>query len=349
MIFVDSKNLVFDQVINSINQYIVYRKIYDNVVLENVFCQDPAGVPVIHYNDISKINNTKSKLIIIDAFSEGFNNFDKFKVYPQDKKYIFFSNGIWDHHKFKLQFDYEILHWYYFLYESADRATNYSLVDSFQDQIYNFRSIKKFEFAALIGREKPWRDKLVSLILEKIRFENYVLNYQGQELKIKSRKFDIQYDFDNYSTDKKIYQFYTIAQSIPIDLYNESKVLMVVETTMSDHNEFHLTEKTIKALMTGIPFVLAGSYKFLENLRSLGFKTYNEIWSEEYDNIVDVDQRMNAIIETLNNIHAINWDQEKINKCQLIAYHNKQQLLNINSIMKEQILKIINQFKNYEI
>jgi hypothetical protein len=37
-----------------------------------------------------------------------------------------------------------------------------------------------------------------------------------------------------------------------------------------------------------MPFVVASSYNFLKNLRSMGFKTYCELWDESYDEIKDV-------------------------------------------------------------
>jgi hypothetical protein len=349
MIYVDCENYVFDQMVSAIDRCIDCNRLHSSITVENVFKKKSNGIPIFHFTDIEGIRSSKSNVIIIDLITEGYNKFKFFINYPQDKKYIFFSNGWWNKEKYPLNFDYEILYWNHLLYDCVKRSTDSCMVDFFQDQIYDFASNKQFEFTALIGDKRAWRDKLTSNLLKNVKFENYILNYHGVEMKAKSRQLDIAYEFANYSRSRVLHQHYTIAQSIPIKMFNNSKILLVVETTMYDHDEFHLTEKTVKALLTGIPFVLAGSAGFLRHLKSLGFKTYNEVWSEEYDSILSVDDRINKIIDTLNHINSMPWNKTVIDKCQQIAYHNKQQLLNVNSIMKQQILTVIEQFKNYEI
>jgi hypothetical protein len=349
MIPVDCNNYIFEDMVSAIDSYIEYTNLHFNKSIKNIFQKDSNGIPIIHFRDIDKIRESKSNIIIIDLITEGFNKFNFFNDYPNDKKYIFFSNGSWDQQKFPLDINYEILQWNYFIYDAVKRCTSSNLVDFFQDQQYVFSNSKEFEFSALIGHSRPWRETLTTRILENITFKNYILNYNGNELNCPSRHLDINYNFSNYDSYRTLSQYYTISSSIPIELYNKSKILLVVETTMNDHNEFHLTEKTLKALLTGIPFIVAGSYKFLENLKSLGFLTYSELWSEEYDNISSTDDRIDKVINTLTDISKMLWNQTTLDKCQQIAYHNKQLLLNVNSIMKRQIISILEQFKNYEI
>lgn len=46
---------------------------------------------------------------------------------------------------------------------------------------------------------------------------------------------------------------------------------------------FFPTEKTWRAIISKTPFVIQGPTGFLKNLKRLGFKTFNQYWSEEYD------------------------------------------------------------------
>ena len=68
-----------------------------------------------------------------------------------------------------------------------------------------------------------------------------------------------------------------------INRYDEIFLDVVCET-MHQGRTFYLTEKMARPLLTGTPFVVFGSRHYLQNLRRLGFKTFNDIWDEEYDN-----------------------------------------------------------------
>jgi hypothetical protein len=68
-----------------------------------------------------------------------------------------------------------------------------------------------------------------------------------------------------------------------IDRYDEIFLDVVCET-MHQGRTFYLTEKMARPLLTGTPFVVFGPQNYLQNLRRLGFKTFNDIWDEDYDN-----------------------------------------------------------------
>lgn len=349
VIRVNCGNSIFKDILISMNGFAAHQKIIGSTPIENPFVDAADGIPIIFYYDKKSIKSSPSKTIIVDMVTEGFNVLEQLKGYPTDKTYILFANGSWDQRQSDIGINYTVINWYYFLYDYVNRALNPRIVDSWQDKDYKFNKNKEFVFSSLIGDRRTWRDFLVNRIHNCLTFDNYVLNYAGQELKQQSRHDDIFYDFNQFDSVKSIYQHYTLSSSIPINLYNKSKLLLIVESTTYEHDEFHLTEKTIKALLTGIPFVICGSYKFLEQLRALGFKTYSEVWSEDYDQIQNNQDRIISIVDLLNDISTMDWDQSMVDKLQNIAYHNKAQLLNINSIMKKQILTIVNQFKDVNI
>jgi len=89
-------------------------------------------------------------------------------------------------------------------------------------------------------------------------------------------------------------------------------------------------------------------YTVYKNLKDLGFKTYDSLWSEAYDTIMDVKQRQLAIVELLNNINSMTWDQTIFDQSQQIAYHNQTRLLNIGDVARSQMDDIIRQFKDYD-
>ena len=98
-----------------------------------------------------------------------------------------------------------------------------------------------------------------------------------------------------------------------LDEYNTTFVSIVPETLFSDdgvsNDATFITEKTEKCFAAGHPFIMLSTPYFLENLRRLGFKTFSKWWSEEYDKIMDGQERMKSILGTLHSISQ--WSDEK--------------------------------------
>jgi hypothetical protein len=74
----------------------------------------------------------------------------------------------------------------------------------------------------------------------------------------------------------------------------------VVTETVFYHNKLHLTEKIFKPIVSKQPFMLLAAPGNLEYLRSYGFKTFDSIINESYDNIVDNDLRTEAVVDQLH-------------------------------------------------
>jgi hypothetical protein len=105
----------------------------------------------------------------------------------------------------------------------------------------------------------------------------------------------------------------------------ESTDIEVVLETLFDDSRLHLTEKSLRPIACGQPFILAATHGSLEYLKSYGFKTFDSIWDESYDKITDPKDRMLAIIETLKTIAQ--WDQDTrqkyLQQAQEICNYNK--------------------------
>jgi hypothetical protein len=100
--------------------------------------------------------------------------------------------------------------------------------------------------------------------------------------------------------------------------------ISVVLETVFDHR-IHLTEKTLRPIACGHPFILAAGPGSLEKIRSYGFKTFSPWINESYDLEKDATKRMNMIVHEMQRIATLS-DQEKqsLNDvCQHIAQHNK--------------------------
>jgi hypothetical protein len=109
-----------------------------------------------------------------------------------------------------------------------------------------------------------------------------------------------------------------------IEDYETTDIEVVLETLFDD-SRLHLTEKSLRPIACGQPFMLAGTHGSLEYLRSYGFKTFGSVWDEYYDCIKDPQERLVYIASTMR--HIANWTPEqradKMAQAQAIADYNK--------------------------
>jgi hypothetical protein len=102
----------------------------------------------------------------------------------------------------------------------------------------------------------------------------------------------------------------------------ESLLYLVTETVATGRRH-HLTEKTFKPIAMGMPFVIVGTRGSLEYLRSYGFRTFEGIWDESYDNAED-DVRIQRIASLLRSLDELSPEgkQELFDQCQEVVEHN---------------------------
>ena len=74
-----------------------------------------------------------------------------------------------------------------------------------------------------------------------------------------------------------------------LSLFDQSaeSLLYLVTETVATGRRHHITEKTFKPIALGMPFVIVGTQGSLEYLRSYGFRTFEGIWDESYDQAED--------------------------------------------------------------
>lgn len=111
------------------------------------------------------------------------------------------------------------------------------------------------------------------------------------------------------------------------DLYQFSWLELVSET-LGEHGLF-VTEKTIKPIATKTPFLILSTPGYLAYLKSFGFKTFDSVIDESYDNQTDVNVRAKMIVEQLLKISETG-AQNFYNQCRDICDHNLRVLLEIS-------------------
>jgi hypothetical protein len=113
--------------------------------------------------------------------------------------------------------------------------------------------------------------------------------------------------------------------------YYKSRVNIITETTLSQ-SEIHITEKTWKAIYLGVPFVIYASTHHLKTLRDMGFKTFNSVVNEDYDETMGK-SKINQIINTALELSNIYNTSEVMDICKF------NQELYFNSEHRKQICK----------
>jgi hypothetical protein len=123
--------------------------------------------------------------------------------------------------------------------------------------------------------------------------------------------------------------------------YQSTDIELVLETLFDDAR-IHLTEKSLRPIALGQPFILTGPTGSLKYLKKYGFKTYDSVIDESYDDIVDPQQRLVAIVKLMSDIAKLSPTQyqELIFKMNKIAEYNKNYFFSntfINTVTNELI------------
>jgi hypothetical protein len=107
--------------------------------------------------------------------------------------------------------------------------------------------------------------------------------------------------------------------------YKSTNIEVVLETLFDDQR-WHLTEKILRPIACGQPFIIAATPGSLEYLRSYGFHTFSPLIDETYDTIQDPVARLKAITAEMRRITdlAVSQKQSLFAQLRTIAQHNRQ-------------------------
>ena len=161
---------------------------------------------------------------------------------------------------------------------------------------------KHFEIQKLFSWDGECLEKLTKLIKQLDKYTS-TSNYHAYSY----TTFD--YDFSN-----------------PINhLYKDIFVDLVSEANL-EGNSFYPTEKIARAILCKKPFIVMAPKYYLMYLRQMGFKTFNTVWSESYDNLGE-NLRYFAVLELIDWLAKQPIDELQ-RQIQDIVEHNYQLLVN---------------------
>jgi hypothetical protein len=108
---------------------------------------------------------------------------------------------------------------------------------------------------------------------------------------------------------------------------------------MFDDTRTHLTEKSLRPIACGQPFVLVATPGSLEYLKHYGFETFNDVFDESYDKELDPLLRLEKVIKLMTHMKNLTASEKK--QLSNIALRNKQRFF---SIEFQQF--VVNEFKS---
>jgi hypothetical protein len=191
-----------------------------------------------------------------------------------------------------------------------------TLIDLYQrlnyypiNDLYPFKE-KPLYFDALLGLERPSRDWVLNEINKFDPTKFFTKYYRKYNISLNDIKNDFlmpegavikEHNQNNFFSGMRVDYGgieTSLSHVIPIDIYNNTAYSIVTETTGSNNFSFY-TEKTAKTIFSKRLAVYFAGMHHLKNLHSLGFKTFDVIIDESYDNEPDQIKRFTKAFDQI--------------------------------------------------
>jgi hypothetical protein len=275
-----------------------------------------------------EIEQTKSCSEAVFAFDNEFHayHFDILKVHNESNVYwilpVHPTRGVTDTINilpYDMQFVYQI--------EPYKRTLRHKLYDLKHD------INKPFYFDALLGLSRPFRDFVFDAVNVSRNREKVFMTYGVDPGPGAFSKYQWEPEVEFVrpfvgSVDQVTYlgELIKLSLIVPITIYNQCAYSIITETNAFNEYSF-FTEKVARPLLAKRLFVAFTGYNFLHNLRKLGFRTFDNVIDESYDNILDDTERWTAAFRQVEKL--CDMDQEIVYKqIQATVEHNFQLLMN---------------------
>ena len=190
---------------------------------------------------------------------------------------------------------------------------------------YNLiRNVKKTNtFFSLIRLHESGNRPHRQAIVDKMKGSKY------HKQAIIRTQFDRNYADVKSLFPKEIIESWHHGELSPVPSYYEKTYFELVCETLggTDHDDtFFFTEKTIKTIAMGHPFIVLSTKHYLKNLKELGFQTFGDFIDESYDDCDTVQERVDIISKNLERLDMAE-SKKFYENSQSIREHNQKHLL----------------------
>ena len=194
---------------------------------------------------------------------------------------------------------------------------------------------KHFDFLYLNKQARSHRLKLY----DQLKNEDVLSNSLTSFVSHPTKPYDLDKRYElPWLDNTKHYPHNGMDQDIYELPYEHTKVSIISET--NDNNfEVFITEKLWKPILMCHPFVVHGNLHYLKKIKELGFKTFDNVFDESYDNEENPNARINKLVSTCRDIKKSMSDIYELTK--EARTHNYKQFFNtqtIASVVNQEIL-----------
>ena len=209
------------------------------------------------------------------------------------------------------------------------------MYDKHKDNQFTFdHTNKKYDFLYLNKSPRSHRTKLYHKLYDKGILQNSLHTLWP------SKKLPVEYELPW----AKEYPFRGMDQDIYEKPYNDTACSIVSETNDNDY-EIFMTEKIWKPIIAQQFFVVHGNYLYLQKLKEMGFKTFNNYFEEAYDLDRDPNIRIDTIVDVCDRLRDAPW-QDMYLQSQALRKYNFNHFFNREKLSLE-INKTLNLFLEF--
>ena len=212
---------------------------------------------------------------------------------------------------------------------------------------------KKNTFFSLIRLHEGDKRKHRYLLSEEMKGKDYLKDaitkaHDGVLDKDNDPQFfkDLESEYGKIFLDQATWK-----DGIPVISYYENTCFELVTEcfgAIDGDDSFYFTEKTMKPIAMGHPFIMLSTKHFLKNLRGLGFKTFGDFIDESYDDCDNVNDRVEIISKNLERLN-ITESKKFYNDTRAICEYNQNHLMYLHGRYKFDLWKNLDElFKKYQ-
>ena len=214
----------------------------------------------------------------------------------------------------------------WFRYAEYDPNLNFNLNDITQDFLIYNRAWSGTREYRLTFVENLINNQLVEhckttfcAVDQNTHYTNHV--FENQEFKISNTQLENYFLPNTYSSGS--------SADYVADDYAVTGIEVVLETLFDD-SRWHLTEKALRPIACGKPFILMATAGSLQYLRNYGFETFDGLIDESYDLITDSRARLDAVVQEMKKIAALDSNAKQLlyTKLHAISQRNRQRFFN---------------------
>jgi hypothetical protein len=186
------------------------------------------------------------------------------------------------------------------------------------DKLHRFLLLKEY----LTGN---YNDSYFSFLMKITHFNDVMMtNYEREFTEEELNRYNsyLPIELDTHQVERK--DAFSTNNTFRKDLFIDSCINLVTETSFVN-NELFLSEKILKPILSYQPFIVLGPYKYLERLKTYGFKTFSDFWSEEYDNIELPFERISVLLKLVQSLNKLSIQEmnELYQKTKEICIYNR--------------------------